>query len=237
MSHSDKVPLSEKFVSIQGEGPFVGVVSLFLRVMGCNLRCVWCDAYYTWDREGVSIYNDGKIDKGFPYTFDEFREDCKNYPLTVITGGEPLIYSRIWERWIRYVEYGKFQFETNGTYPPILEDDGRVFFVVSPKLRSSGNKESPNVDVLKEFLPLVKSGRAYFKFVISDPERDEDEIVNLLEDLGFPNELKPYSVFLMPEGITKDLPMAEKVVEMCIRNGFRYSDRIHIRIWGNIRGK
>jgi 7-carboxy-7-deazaguanine synthase len=222
--------LVEKFLSIQGEGPFAGVVSNFLRVWGCNLECVWCDSFYAWDVKRSSF------SETFVYTFEEFREDIKNAPLTVITGGEPLLYSRIWEKWIREVEGGKFQFETNGTFPPILKDDDRVFFVLSPKLKSSGNEGAIKLDVLREFVPLILKGRAFLKFTISDPKNDESEILEILENLNLPRDIIPFSVFLMPEGTTRELPLAEEVVKICIKHNFRYSDRIHIRIWGNRRG-
>ncbi len=228
--------LVEKFISIQGEGPFIGVVSLFLRVWGCNLKCEWCDSYYTWDVRGESRYSKGDYETGFPYTFDDFRDDIRGIPLVVITGGEPLLYSKIWEDWIRRVDGGMFQFETNGTFPPILRDDDRVYFAVSPKLKSSGNEDAINLDVLREFIPLIHQNRAFLKFVISDPQRDEWEILDILEKLQLPDHIRPFSVFLMPEGVSRDLPLSEEVVKLCKKHNLRYSDRIHIRIWGNKRG-
>ena len=48
------LPISETFVSIQGEGKLTGVPSWFCRVSGCNLRCSWCDTpYASWKPEGT----------------------------------------------------------------------------------------------------------------------------------------------------------------------------------------
>ena len=38
----------DPYVSIQGEGQYVGVPMLFVRILGCPVGCVWCDSYYTW---------------------------------------------------------------------------------------------------------------------------------------------------------------------------------------------
>jgi organic radical activating enzyme len=40
--------LVEIFSSVQGEGPFAGLSTLFIRFGGCDLRCAWCDSPHTW---------------------------------------------------------------------------------------------------------------------------------------------------------------------------------------------
>jgi organic radical activating enzyme len=42
------VNLVEIFSSAQGEGPYVGTLTLFLRFAECDLRCAWCDSPHTW---------------------------------------------------------------------------------------------------------------------------------------------------------------------------------------------
>ena len=50
-----RLPIQERFVSIQGEGLYTGTPSSFIRVSGCNLRCAWCDTPdSSWNPSGVS---------------------------------------------------------------------------------------------------------------------------------------------------------------------------------------
>lgn len=71
----------EIFYSLQGEGKFAGVPSVFIRLHGCNLKCSFCD-----DTLHVGSY---KL-----YSFDEILEEINKYPSKqiIITGGEPTLY-------------------------------------------------------------------------------------------------------------------------------------------------
>jgi Organic radical activating enzymes len=40
--------ITETFLSIEGEGPFIGIPTFFIRLTGCNLRCEWCDTKYSF---------------------------------------------------------------------------------------------------------------------------------------------------------------------------------------------
>jgi 7-carboxy-7-deazaguanine synthase len=42
--------VSEIFRSLQGEGVLIGTPTVFIRTVGCNLECSWCDTEYS--REG-----------------------------------------------------------------------------------------------------------------------------------------------------------------------------------------
>jgi organic radical activating enzyme len=45
----NKLHISEIFYSLQGESTFAGLPCIFIRLSGCNLRCNYCDAEYTWE--------------------------------------------------------------------------------------------------------------------------------------------------------------------------------------------
>ncbi|MFG0315120.1 MAG: 7-carboxy-7-deazaguanine synthase QueE, partial [Phycisphaerales bacterium] len=80
---SDTLPISETFVSIQGEGKLTGTSSWFCRLAGCNLRCTWCDTpYASWNPE--------KTDR----TIESLVEEAVGSGVkhAVLTGGEPMIF-------------------------------------------------------------------------------------------------------------------------------------------------
>ena len=78
--------ITEIFKSIQGEGTRAGLPCVFVRLTGCNLRCVWCDTAY-------AFYG------GLKHTVEEVLERVhalagdggSRVSLVEITGGEPLL--------------------------------------------------------------------------------------------------------------------------------------------------
>lgn len=76
----DTLVVTEIYRSIQGESTWAGAPCTFIRLTGCNLRCVWCDTEYAF-HDGARM--------AIPEILAECRRlDC---PLVEITGGEPLL--------------------------------------------------------------------------------------------------------------------------------------------------
>jgi 7-carboxy-7-deazaguanine synthase len=131
--------ISEIFKSIQGEGQQAGEVTTFIRTIGCNLRCTWCDTAYAY-KEGKEM----SIEKIIKKVDDlEVNNIC-------ITGGEPLLQSEMIElvRALLFKHYDIF-IETNGSIK-IWGNNPKLHFIFDYKLPSSGNKDykfiSSNLD-------------------------------------------------------------------------------------------
>lgn len=214
--------INEVFASIQGEGTLAGVPSLFIRTTGCNLRCVWCDTPYT-----------SFTPRGDDWTLDQLEQWARGFPHishSVITGGEPLIQPAIADlaRRIHGLRH-HITVETAGTVYADLPCD---LMSISPKLANSGQASGVRYrpDILKR---LMQSYDYQLKFVIQS-SGDLDELHRMLEETGASRE----RVLLMPEGITPEdiRRRAQWLVDLCKLEGFRYSPRLHIDIWGHRSG-
>jgi 7-carboxy-7-deazaguanine synthase len=96
-----KAPLIEIFHSIQGEGRFVGVPMVFLRVATCPLRCLYCDTPYSYTAlPDFAVRSGGQRREPNPCTGERaaalvgevLHDSPLQGPRTVsITGGEPLV--------------------------------------------------------------------------------------------------------------------------------------------------
>ena len=192
----DKLRISEIFESVQGEGIWSGVPSLFIRVSGCNLRCVWCDTpYASWSPEGEN------------FDISSLLEISGNSNLNhvVVTGGEPMLFDAI-EPLIEGLNHqGKtITIETAGTVYRKLPVD---LMSISPKLTNSdphGKIEDGwlkrHIETRTNLEPLIRLFHDYntqLKFVVADPERDIPEIEAILAAIG---DFDPGRVLLMPEG-------------------------------------
>lgn len=85
MGTSLKVVDGSPFYTVQGEGPFAGHPSAFIRLHGCNLRCTFCDTEFSnpTDPEWQVVKLARKV-------YDMNHVDGLKFTLVVITGGEPL---------------------------------------------------------------------------------------------------------------------------------------------------
>ncbi|KLI65114.1 7-carboxy-7-deazaguanine synthase QueE [Aurantiacibacter marinus] len=230
----------EIFASIQGEGPSAGMPVTFVRLSRCNLACVWCDTAYTWHFEGDNRPH--RSGETFARSANQLSLEVEDVAARiaalgqnrlVITGGEPLMQAGKLAQMLEHLPDMQVEIETNGTVDTPARLDVRVDqYNVSPKLAHSGN---PAELALKpEMLDRwATDPRAFFKFVIAEPG-DVEEVQALARTHAIPAG----RLFLMPEGTTSAaLREREKwLVPLCLENGYRMSDRLHIHLFGDTRG-
>jgi 7-carboxy-7-deazaguanine synthase len=220
--------IAEIFYSIQGEGSLLGVPSVFVRTSGCNLRCVWCDTPYTsWHPEGGD------------WTMERILAAVDSHQArhVVVTGGEPMIAREIVDLTRALRARGlHITIETAGTVFAPVECD---LMSISPKLANSTpagewQARHASLRIQPEVVRRLMAWRPYqLKFVIARPE-DMDEV----RDLVAAFDAHADKVVLMPEGIDAEVLRERGVwlAEICKREGFRFSPRLHVELWGNRRG-
>lgn len=248
--------------ALQGEGKQMGVPSVFIRTGGCTLKCEGfgcavksplddseikgCDSIHavnakhfkhTWTNYSnfQDVVND--IELCFGEWMDKYNEKID----IIFTGGEPTLHHKD-DVMIQTIEYyisrgHRVWFETNGTVDinfdlyPIYK---KVNFSISVKMSNSGEP------IHKRWKPEVvnnyirNTNDSYFKFVLNK----EQCISGGEEILEFLSQVPTFGlIYCMPQGeITKEIQEnAKYVYEFCLKNGFRYSDRLHIRIYEDKR--
>src|SRR5690606_21918725 len=206
--------------------------------------CRWCDTPYTWNFIGTEFeHDDGvRFDRRVEQcrlNVEEVRDvvlghDCQDL---VLTGGEPLLQQSALVGLIDALQAAgqrsRVDVETNGTLCPSGAFDDRVDnYVVSPKLENSRVKDSLRLrdDAMTFFAHSVKS---YFKFVVGRQE-DLGEVLAWIERFG----LKRDRCYLMAtardaEELARRGP---EVAAWSARTSLRYSDRLHLRLYGGGRG-
>lgn len=220
--------------TIQGEGPTAGRPAMFLRLMGCNLSCGWCDTGYTWD---ASRYDLHAIGQSRPVG-DILGELLAHRAVrkVVITGGEPLLHQTRpgWDMLIEALAVAgmDIEIETNGTVTPTEETAEVARFNVSVKLAHAGLPRRARIN--DEALHVLRYGDSVFKFVVRTVD-DLAEIDALLsaKNKGAIGPLDPSRIWVMPEGTTLDvvLATARDVVEETLARGWNLTLRQHVLIW------
>ena len=154
-----KLPVMEKFYTIQGEGHYSGQPFYFIRLGGCDVGCHWCDVKESWDHNQHQFIE-----------VDDLIKDVKEYTSNVvITGGEPLMWN-LSELTKRFKENNiKLHLETSGAY----EMSGNWDWVcLSPK-----KKMLPKQEIYSKAneLKVIIYNNDDFKFAIQESEKVSSE--------------------------------------------------------------
>lgn len=155
-----KAKIREIFKSIQGEGPYVGTLQVFVRFCGCNLKCSYCDT-------------DFEISKSKDYTPEELLNeiDALNLPYPAVislTGGEPLLSVDFLEDFLPLAKQKGhiIYLETNATLPDNLLKILDYVDVVSADIKlQSATGMTFDSDCLERFFALAEKKDTFAKIV------------------------------------------------------------------------
>lgn len=208
--------ITEIFYSLQGESNTVGLPTVFIRLTGCPLRCVYCDTAYAFSG-GKKIAIDAVIAQAEQY----------GTRYITVTGGEPLAQPGCLELMTKLLDKGySVSLETSGALD-VSEVDPRVVKVMDLKTPGSGELSKnryKNID----YLTL----KDQVKFVIGD-EQDYDWSKTVLTEYDLPNRCE--ILFSPVMGRQNPTELAEKILKD--RLPVRFQLQLHKILWDDAQGK
>lgn len=169
------IPITELFSSIQGEGPYVGVRQIFLRLPKCNLTCPYCDTDTEIPRQFrvETVPGSRKFDWiNNSISIEELVEFMKMYDFSIhhsisITGGEPLLWSKELRVLLALLQESgiKIYLETNGTLPDQLLQVLPLIDIISMDIKLPMNSKD-YWEVHETFLRLSLQKEVFVKIVV-----------------------------------------------------------------------
>jgi 7-carboxy-7-deazaguanine synthase len=208
---SDRVRVNEIFYSIQGESTWAGRPCVFIRLTGCNLRCVWCDTEY-------AFY------EGRQMTIAEVVAQARSYgcDLVEVTGGEPLLQKGVQALFVALLEEQQtVMVETSGEQD-LSGVDRRIIKIMDLKCPGSGECERNRWSNL-ESLTL----RDEVKFVLTD-RRDYEWARDVIRDRGLAHRVNAI-LFSPVFGQLEPAALAGWILED--RLPVRMQLQLHKQIW------
>jgi 7-carboxy-7-deazaguanine synthase len=208
--------VTEIFHSIQGESSRVGLPTVFVRLTGCPLRCVWCDTAYAFSG-GESVALADVVQRVAAF-------DCAT---VCVTGGEPLAQKNCLSLLIALCDAGhSVSLETSGALA-IGDVDPRVARIVDLKAPGSGEHAKnrwENLDLL--------TARDEVKFVLASREDYDWAVAACRQHRLF--ERCPV-LFSPVQGQLDPAQLAQWIMDD--RLPVRFQLQLHKVLWGNVKGR
>ena len=165
--------VNEIFVSIEGEGVRAGEPTVFVRFVGCNLRCSYCDTTYAFTSEGATQMSDMQIAVAVNRLSNGWIKNV------TITGGEPLLNEEVDGVILLLCNLGyNVNVETNGSIIPRVHHPN-LFYTVDYKCLSSGQNSQMTLEVYNHL-----GCNDVIKFVVGN-EEDMDDTLKIIKQYPY----------------------------------------------------
>lgn len=215
----------EIFDSIDGEGLRAGKTATFVRLAGCNLRCLYCDTLYAlFGEDEPCLYEEMTVDE----VISKINTDYKRVTLT---GGEPLLHTESAELVKRLLERGvEVNIETNGAaditeFSAKLPDTEGMFYTIDYKLPSSGMTDKM---LWRNFQNLRPAD--VVKFVVGSDE-DVDVMKSVMESLTEIYTVMPHIYAGVVFGNYEPSRLVERIMNEPLFKDVVFQLQIHKVIW------
>lgn len=208
--------ITEIFYSLQGESNTVGLPTVFIRLTGCPLRCVYCDTAYAFTG-GKKI--------GIDAVIAEVKQYDTKY--ITVTGGEPLAQAGCIELMTKLLDKGYVvSLETSGALD-VSEVDPRVVKVMDLKTPSSGELSRNRYQNIEHL-----TAKDQVKFVIGN-DKDYDWSKDILSEYALSDRCD--ILFSPMMGQQNPTELAEKILKD--RLPVRFQLQLHKILWDDAQGK
>ncbi|MCQ6562904.1 7-carboxy-7-deazaguanine synthase QueE [Paenibacillus mendelii] len=218
---SAMLPMVEIFETVEGEGTRAGFPTVFVRLFGCNLRCVWCDTKYSYPPA------EAEFKMSIRDIVQQVEQQYKS-AYVCLTGGEPLLYGKrsaaLLQALCEIERIRDVHVETNGAIDlaPFLAEvqSEKARYIMDYKLPDSGE----NGTMVHHNFELLRP-QDEVKFVIAS-DRDFEAAVETLQNY-------PTAALPMFSPVWESMPpdrLVHKMLESGL-SGVKLNMQLHKIIW------